>query len=120
VSSHDLLGAVRVEQTVGCGHCGGARIDFGSATTQILYAQCTQIGCWVAHGYWKPRHGRVALLGGGCGAHCGVGGPTHAGRLKVREGSVSLADFASARGQPVFSFLERKGKLGARYAGGNP
>ena len=39
--------------------------------TRILYEELTQIGCRVAHGYWKARDSRSPLLGGGFGVRAG-------------------------------------------------
>ena len=36
-------------------------------TSRIPNIQRTEIGCGVAHGYWKVREGTSALLGGGRG-----------------------------------------------------
>jgi hypothetical protein len=81
---------------------------FRIVTSRILKKTCTHIGGGVHRGFCRSGAAREALLSRGRGV--GTSG------LIV----VGLVVTSLALGEPVFSFLERETKLGARDVGGNP
>ena len=52
-----------------CWASGARKLD---ATARIWDEECTEIGCGVAHGFWKAGEGVGALLGGGRGVWVSV------------------------------------------------